>query len=435
MKRKFISLLLAICTLSTLVACGNDNTDKQTNNVETNIENDVEANVENNSQNNEEDAKNNANYNSMLLDKYPNQKICEKDWTELTFILDDKEYTLGNKLSDYDFEAMGYIPTLSITDISDSETLKETTVKKQEELHYYKSGMNILEPITLNLVNPTSEEISIYDCVVNGINIGASLYSLDMADDFPTFSINGLKFGDTKETMLEKLGTNYVSEKESKKGITIYKYMNENETKGLVIQLNSRGIMSFNLAYKVEPVEPIEPEEINEEIAIDLNNPIIMPSENWTDMELVINGSLVNLEDLTYPQLTTLIEGRVSENYEDNTIKTNKISMMDIWLYEGSKDSLNVKFYNKSQEEILLTDCYISSIQQTLEIKEESKDEVIFCKGLMPGQEITEDQIKEMFGEPTETSKNTLIYKDDTNKAFEITIKENKITSLKLWYK
>lgn len=425
MKRKFISLLLAICTLSTFVACGNNNTDKQTN-----IENDTEDNL----QNNEEDVENN-NYDPILLDKYPNQKICEKDWTELTFILDDKEYTLGNKLSDYDFGTMGYIPTLSVIDITDSETLKETMIENQKALHYYKSGISILEPVTLNLVNPTSEEISIYDCVVNGIDVAASLYPLGKADDFPTFSINGLKFGDTKETMLEKLGTNYVSEKETKKGIAIYKYMNENETKCLIIQLNSYGIISFDLAYKVEPMETENPEEINEEVAIDLKNPMIMPSENWTDMELVINGSLVNLEDLTYPQLTTLIDGRVAENYEDNTIKANKISMMDVWLYEGSKDSLNVKFYNKSQEEILLTNCYISSIEQTLKIKEESKDEVIFCKGLMPGQEMTEDQIKEMFGEPTEISKNTLIYKDDTNKAFEITIKENKITSLKLWYK
>lgn len=457
MKKKLISLLLALCTLGTLVACGNNNTETPKN-TEADTENNVENNVEDNLQNNEEDTKNNANYNSMLLDKYPNQKICEKDWTEMTFILNDKEYTLGNSLSNYNFEECGYIPTLSIptsstqiSKITDTEKLNQTMVKKQETFYYCTNVNDLLEKFELNLINPTSEEIALYDCTVNGIGIGASLYTIGFTSDFSTFSINGLRLGDSEDTLLKTLGTNYATRKENKSGTVTYKYMNEDETKVLLMELDSNGIIYFYLAYKVDDLS-LNNEEVNENITTETTEeedlmseeeltfeeefvPNIMPSENWADMELVINGTLVNLEDLTYNQLTTLIGGRVSTNYEDNVLKAGKTSMMDVWLYEDSEDSLNVKFTNKTQEEILLTECNISSLEQTIRIKKESKDEIVFCKGLMPEQEMTTEQIIERFGEPAEISENTLIYKDATNKYFEITIKENIITSLKLYYK
>lgn len=455
MKRKIIALLLSICTLSTLVACGTDSSNsKRENDVQENIQENVqeesvkEESSQNNSNNNEEVKTNDSQTEiSSLLNKYPNQKICDKAWTEMTFILDDKEYELGHTLSYYNLEEKGYYPTLSIIDIDEPESLKQTTVKKQDSIYYCKNGYNLLEPIELNLINPTSEELFLYDCTVNSIIVGASLYTTGLIDEYSTFSINGLRFGDSEDTLLEKLGTDYTDRKISRDGVISYTY--KNETQGFFIQLNDQGIILFQLAQKVEQAESI-PENTENETEIEGENQVIeeeviseiLPSENWEDMEVVINGNLVDLDNFSYQELTQLIGGRLADNYNDKTLKSEKQYMMSVWLYEeidGSvKDSLTVNFYNPSNEEQLLKDCKINLIGQSLSDKEETKDNLIFSKGLTPGLEMSVEDVINLFGEPTEIDESKsykeLIY-NAGNKKFIIRVKDNKINGITLSFK
>lgn len=459
MKRKLITLLLTVCTLSTLVACGTDSSNsKRENDIQENVQENIQENVQeesvkeessqNNLNNNEEVKTNDSQTgNSSLLNKYPNQKICDKDWTEMTFILDDKEYVLGNPLSDYKLEETGYYPTLSITNITESEDLRETMVKKQEDIYYCKDGYNLLEPIHLNLINPTSEEIPLYDCTVNSIIVGSCLYTTGLTSEFPTFSINGLRFGDSEDTLLEKLGTDYTDRKISRDGVISYTY--KNETQGFFIQLNDQGIILFQLVQKVEQAESI-PENTENETEIEEENQVIeeeviseiLPSEIWTDMELVLNGTLIDLDNFSYQELTQLIGGRLADNYNDKTLKSEKQYMMSVWLYEeidGSvKDSLTVNFYNPSNEEQLLKDCKINLIEQSLSDKEETKDNLIFSKGLTPGLEMSVEDVINLFGEPSEIDESKsykeLIY-NAGNKKFIINVKDNKINGITLSFK
>ena len=329
---------------------------------------------------------------------------------------------------------------------------EDLTYSGVTDLSFYEDvSYNSLTSIRLSLTNIGDTDKILKDCEVFEFYI--YVYdAMKKNEEYPYFSINGLKVGDSEETVLEKLGTNYTSKYE-RNNTTGYQYKIPEEDKFLEVDVSPEfGLYSFTIrqypkAYVElkENIEDVKIEENIENIEKNLseeNIPEVLPSENWEDMEVVINGNLIDLDNFSYQELTQLIGGRLSDNYNDKTLKSEKQYMMSVWLYEeidGSvKDSLTVNFYNPSNEEQLLKDCKINLIEQSLSDKEETKDNLIFSKGLTPGLEMSVEDVINLFGEPTEIDESKtyteLIY-NAGNKKFIISVKDNKINEITLSFK
>lgn len=160
-----------------------------------------------------------------------------------------------------------------------------------------------------------------------------------------------------------------------------------------------------------EQSETTEPESNKQE---DTNNNEIV--KTWTNYEFIVNDKLMKLP-CNYSELSTITGAKMKSSQEKSYLSPGYYVLSN--LYKNDKYVMHVELLNSGTEDILYTDALVTRVSQTKFNVSSGGDVISFPGGLKAGQEITKDQIINLFGEPSDISNYTSDgYISDTYKYF-----------------
>lgn len=168
-------------------------------------------------------------------------------------------------------------------------------------------------------------------------------------------------------------------------------------------------------------------------------------STNWSEFKLYANGKNFTLP-CTYKEFSGVTGLKMDEDYLSSYFK---MSSKNLDMYANSGDSFGsvlIFMNNDKGENTLYTD---GTVYNVIQYKEQTEmynaAKIVFPGNLYVGKEITENDLVELFGEPTvrwENERNPLEYKYNylinydsvtgTGKAYRITVEDGNIISLEL---
>lgn len=122
-------------------------------------------------------------------------------------------------------------------------------------------------------------------------------------------------------------------------------------------------------------------------------------STEWKNYEVIINGKTLKLP-CTYNELSLATEAKVQSSYEKSYLQANYYATIN--MYKDDKLALYAEFLNDTDNDILYTESKITRVSQTKYHATTDAEIIIFPGGLKVGQEITKDEIVNLFGEPSD---------------------------------
>lgn len=142
-------------------------------------------------------------------------------------------------------------------------------------------------------------------------------------------------------------------------------------------------------------------------------------SAEWKNYEVVIDGTTLKLP-CTYNELSLATEAKVQSSYEKSYLQSNYYAIIN--MYKDDKLALYAEFLNDTGNDILYTEAKITRVSQTKYHASNDAEIIIFPGGLKVGQEITKDEIVNLFGEPYDVNNyesdgyisDTYTYAEDT---------------------
>lgn len=131
----------------------------------------------------------------------------------------------------------------------------------------------------------------------------------------------------------------------------------------------------------------------------DLQN--VNTSTEWKNYEVVIDGKTLKLP-CTYNELALATEAKVQSSYEKSYLQANYYAIIN--MYKDDKLALYAEFLNDTSNDILYTEAKITRVSQTKYHASNDAEIIIFPGGLKVGQEITKEEIVNLFGEPSDVN-------------------------------
>lgn len=125
-------------------------------------------------------------------------------------------------------------------------------------------------------------------------------------------------------------------------------------------------------------------------------------SDDWMDYEVSINGTKITLP-CSYEEFSEVtglsIKSSLAKSYLEGGYYTTA-NMYD----KDENLAMYIELINETDEDALYTDCKVIKIGYTDSMKEytNDKNKIVFANGIEVGQEITVEEIKELFGEPSD---------------------------------
>lgn len=152
----------------------------------------------------------------------------------------------------------------------------------------------------------------------------------------------------------------------------------------------------------------------------DIINGTTATSNDWDDYEFTVNNQTLSLPT-TYSDLSSATSSEMQSSYIKSYLQSGYYAIVN--MYKNDKLALYTEVLNDTDQDMLYTDCKITSVSQTKYQISVGADEIIFPGGLKAGQEITESEIISLFGTPDDTYNyesdgyisNTYTYLEDTN--------------------
>ena len=143
-------------------------------------------------------------------------------------------------------------------------------------------------------------------------------------------------------------------------------------------------------------------------------------SDEWKNYQFTVNNKTLSLP-ATYSDLSSATSSEMQSSYTKSYLQSGYYAIVN--MYKNDKLALYTEVLNDTDQDMLYTDCKITSVSQTKYQISVGADEIIFPGGLKAGQEITESEIISLFGTPDDTYNyesdgyisNTYTYLEDTN--------------------
>ena len=123
-------------------------------------------------------------------------------------------------------------------------------------------------------------------------------------------------------------------------------------------------------------------------------------STEWGNYEFVVNGKTLSLPG-SYNDLKDATGFSMKSADEKSYLENNYYVSLN--LYKNDNLALYIEVLNDSGSDLQYSEAKLTRISQTEYQVSNGADKIVFPGGLTVGIEITEDRIKELFGEPTDT--------------------------------
>lgn len=139
---------------------------------------------------------------------------------------------------------------------------------------------------------------------------------------------------------------------------------------------------------------------------IDKNEGVIDHSDDnitndWDDYEFVINGKELELP-CSYNELKSVTGFSAKSSDENSVLSNNYYTIVN--MYKNDKLALSIEVLNDTGSDAKYMDSKVTRVSQSEYQVSNGADKITFPGGLVAGQEITEDKIKQLFGEPTDVN-------------------------------
>ena len=139
---------------------------------------------------------------------------------------------------------------------------------------------------------------------------------------------------------------------------------------------------------------------------IDKNEDVIDHSDDnitndWDDYEFVINGKELELP-CSYNELKSVTGFSAKSSDENSVLSNNYYTIVN--MYKNDKLALSIEVLNDTGSDAKYMDSKVTRVSQSEYQVSTGADKITFPGGLVAGQEITEDKIKQLFGEPTDVN-------------------------------
>ncbi len=141
-------------------------------------------------------------------------------------------------------------------------------------------------------------------------------------------------------------------------------------------------------------------------------------SSSWSNYEFSVNGKLVKLP-CTYKELKEATGFSMKTAQENSSLSNNYYTLVN--MYKNDKLALYTEILNDTDSDVKYTDAKITKVGQSKYQVSTGADKLTFPGNLKAGDEITEDKIKELFGEPTDVYN----YESDGYKSVTYTYNED----------
>lgn len=125
-----------------------------------------------------------------------------------------------------------------------------------------------------------------------------------------------------------------------------------------------------------------------------------MTTNDWKKYQIIINNKTITLPT-TYNDIKTATNASMKSSDEKPYLSANYYTLIN--MYKNDKLALYIELTNKTDSDLLYTECDVTSVTQTKYQVSNGADAIIFPGNLTVGKEITESEIIELFGTPYDT--------------------------------
>lgn len=124
-------------------------------------------------------------------------------------------------------------------------------------------------------------------------------------------------------------------------------------------------------------------------------------SDDWDDYEFVINGKELELP-CSYSQLKSVTGFSAKSSDENSVLSNNYYTIVN--MYKNDKLALSIEVLNDTGSDAKYMDSKVTRVSQSKYQVSNGANKITFPGGLVAGEEITENKIKQLFGEPTDVN-------------------------------
>lgn len=121
-------------------------------------------------------------------------------------------------------------------------------------------------------------------------------------------------------------------------------------------------------------------------------------TDEWDDYEFVVNNKIIKLP-CTYAQLTNATGFKMKSAQENSSLSSNYYTLVN--MYKNDNLALYTEILNDTNSDIKYTEAKITRIGQTKYQVEKGADQIIFPGDIKVGDKITNEEIIDEYGEPT----------------------------------
>jgi len=122
-------------------------------------------------------------------------------------------------------------------------------------------------------------------------------------------------------------------------------------------------------------------------------------TNDWKTYSVTVNNNVIKLP-ITFNDFSSVIDFKMKSSEEKSYISPNYYALVN--LYKDEKLALYIEVLNDTEQDVLYKDAKVTRISQTKYQISMGADVFIFPGGLKAGQEITKDEIINLFGTPSD---------------------------------
>lgn len=152
------------------------------------------------------------------------------------------------------------------------------------------------------------------------------------------------------------------------------------------------------------------------------SNTEVTTSNDWKSYQVVVNGNNLSLP-CSYSDLVSATGFSLKSSDEKSYCPAGYYALLN--LYKNEKLALYIEVLNSTDSDKLYTDCAVTRVSQSNYQVKNGADVIVFPGSLKVGDSITLEEIKGMFGEPTDINE----YVDGDYSSYTYTYSEDAYTS------
>lgn len=176
--------------------------------------------------------------------------------------------------------------------------------------------------------------------------------------------------------------------------------------------------VSYEYALDVGKENEEKTTELTTELTTQSDKPSVNSSSDWTDYTVSVNGSKITLP-MSYKDFTSKTKTKFDDPDDaECTLKPNYFTV--VTMKDNSGKQFCVEIINTGNSVATYNECIIAGISDFKRYGDNGQADLVFAGNLKIGDKVSEDEFKQLFGEPDDTW-----YSDDEEQTYKYTYYED----------